>query len=179
MEAFCYKVRQRELVTRILIFSGPHDLPMRVTRDANSDKLQISLRFASNNSNFPPVWCRWLFMWSLNVWTYVVTCTIWCFKNIKCKWSFNFSVHVLTVGARDFMRGFIRECVGPRSIPPLIPGVQCLLSKTTQLGSYNFSQTKFKDSLRTNHGFQGLKFNLCNKSAFFDPLLNALYGLNT
>ena len=68
---------------------------------------------------------------------------------------------------------------GPRSIPPLIPGVPCLLSKTTQLGSYNFSQTKFKDSLRTNHGFQGLKFNLCNKSAFFDPLLNALYGLNT
>ena len=25
--SFCYKVRQRKVVTRILIFFGPHDLP--------------------------------------------------------------------------------------------------------------------------------------------------------
>ena len=28
---FCYKVRQREVVTRILIFSGRHDLPTDLT----------------------------------------------------------------------------------------------------------------------------------------------------
>ena len=43
-------------------------------------------------------------------------------------------------------------------------------------GSYNFRQTKFKDFSRTVRG-QIMVFNdedSCNKSALFDPLLNAL-----